>query len=231
MALLKAVECLVLLLVIYCPVEESSGSDVSHVQCRGRTEVGHWPEVFLGKPGDPPVPWTDWISEFEKNLKEERCSEKAKVDLQRRFLGKEGRRVLQSLPGPTRTYEEIVSALTDHYKPSMPKTTVALLVGGAIIGGVGAVVVAPFVLTGIGFTSAGITAGSYAAAMMSSAAVANGGAVATGSTVAILQSAGVLGLSTVATTAVGAAGAAGGGLVTEVVREMLSNETQPENKP
>lgn len=49
---------------------------------------------------------------------------------------------------------------------------------------------APFVLAGIGFTSAGIAAGSYAATMMSAAAVANGGAVAAGSTVAVLQAAG-----------------------------------------
>lgn len=54
----------------------------------------------------------------------------------------------------------------------------------------GAVVGAPFVLAGIGFTSAGIAAGSYAASMMSAAAVANGGAVAAGSTVAVLQAAG-----------------------------------------
>ena len=38
--------------------------------------------------------------------------------------------------------------------------------------------------------AAGITAGSYAAGMMSAAAVANGGAVAAGSTVAVLQSLG-----------------------------------------
>ncbi|KAM4598597.1 uncharacterized protein ACJ7VT_022053 isoform 1-T2 [Polymixia lowei] len=184
MALLKAVECLVLLLVIYCPVEESSGSDVSHVQCRGRTEVGHCPEVFLGKPGDPPVPWTDWISEFDKHLKEERCSEKEKADWLRGFPGKEGRRVLQSLPGPTETYEEIVSALTDHYKPSRSKTTAALLVGGAIIGGVGAVVAAPLVLAGIGFTSAGIAAGSYAAT--TSAATSAAAAAATAAVLATM---------------------------------------------
>uniref|UniRef100_A0A3Q3CQ13 Uncharacterized protein n=1 Tax=Haplochromis burtoni TaxID=8153 RepID=A0A3Q3CQ13_HAPBU len=46
-----------------------------------------------------------------------------------------------------------------------------------------------------GFTSAGIAAGSYAASMMSSAAVANGGGVAAGSVVAALQSAGAAGLT------------------------------------
>lgn len=49
---------------------------------------------------------------------------------------------------------------------------------------------APVVLGAVGFTSAGIAAGSWAASMMSAAAVANGGAVAAGSTVAVLQSVG-----------------------------------------
>uniref|UniRef100_A0A667WKG5 Uncharacterized protein n=1 Tax=Myripristis murdjan TaxID=586833 RepID=A0A667WKG5_9TELE len=51
----------------------------------------------------------------------------------------------------------------------------------------GAVVAAPFVLAGIGFTTAGIAAGSLAASMMSSAAIASGGGVAAGSLVAILH--------------------------------------------
>ena len=42
----------------------------------------------------------------------------------------------------------------------------------------------------MGFTATGIAAGSFAASMMSSAAIANGGAVAAGSLVAVLQSAG-----------------------------------------
>ena len=49
---------------------------------------------------------------------------------------------------------------------------------------------APIVLGAVGFTSAGIAAGSYAAGMMSSAAIANGGGVAAGGLVAVLQSAG-----------------------------------------
>ena len=51
-------------------------------------------------------------------------------------------------------------------------------------------VAAPFVLGAVGFTAVGITAGSWAAGMMSAAAVANGGAVAAGTTVAVLQSVG-----------------------------------------
>uniref|UniRef100_A0A8B9GL69 Uncharacterized protein n=1 Tax=Astyanax mexicanus TaxID=7994 RepID=A0A8B9GL69_ASTMX len=54
------------------------------------------------------------------------------------------------------------------------------------------VAAAPLVLATVGFTTAGITAGSTAAAMMSSAAVANGGGIAVGSLVATLQSAGGL---------------------------------------
>lgn len=57
---------------------------------------------------------------------------------------------------------------------------------------VGTVVLAPAVLGLVGFTAAGISAGSIAAGMMSSAAIANGGGVAAGSLVAILQSVGEL---------------------------------------
>lgn len=59
------------------------------------------------------------------------------------------------------------------------------------LGGVGAVMAAPAVLGAVGFTSAGVAAGSYAAGMMSAATTANGGGVAAGSLVALLQSAGI----------------------------------------
>ncbi|KAI9537592.1 hypothetical protein NQZ68_023837 [Dissostichus eleginoides] len=90
-------------------------------------------------------------------------------------------------------------------------TAVVIGVGaatGALVGAVGV----PVVLVGIGFTSAGIAAGSYAAGMMSSVAIANGGAVAAGSTVAVLQAAGATGLSAFTTAAMSGAGAAVGWL-------------------
>lgn len=60
-----------------------------------------------------------------------------------------------------------------------------------------------------GFTASGIAAGSTAATMMSTAAVANGGAVAAGSTVAILQS---VGATAVVPTVVSAAGTVASGV-------------------
>uniref|UniRef100_A0A3Q2UKZ2 Uncharacterized protein n=1 Tax=Fundulus heteroclitus TaxID=8078 RepID=A0A3Q2UKZ2_FUNHE len=81
----------------------------------------------------------------------------------------------------------------------------------------GAVVAAPVILGVVGFTSVGVAAGSIAASMMSGAAVANGGAVAAGSAVALLQSAGMAGLSTAATAAVGSTGGLVAGIVALIV--------------
>lgn len=53
-----------------------------------------------------------------------------------------------------------------------------------------ALVGVPLFIGALGFTGAGIAAGSIAAKMMSAAAIANGGGVAAGSTVAVLQSIG-----------------------------------------
>ncbi|XP_062294133.1 major vault protein-like [Scomber scombrus] len=90
---------------------------------------------------------------------------------------------------------------------------VAGTVAGIAAGAVGAVALAPVALAAVGFTSAGIASGSIAAGMMSSAAIANGGGVAAGSLVAVLQSAGAVGLSATASAAVGSVGAAVGGAV------------------
>ncbi|XP_037603193.1 interferon alpha-inducible protein 27-like protein 2A isoform X1 [Sebastes umbrosus] len=74
----------------------------------------------------------------------------------------------------------------------------------------------PIVLGAIGFTSAGIAAGSYAAGMMSTAAVANGGGVVAGGLVATLQAAGAAGLSGAATAVVTGTGAVVGWLVSVI---------------
>ena len=63
----------------------------------------------------------------------------------------------------------------------------------------------PLGLAAVGYTAAGITAGSYAAGMMSAAAIANGGGVAAGGTVAVLQAVGAVGLSYAAPAAAGVA--------------------------
>ncbi|NXR65606.1 IF27A protein, partial [Rhadina sibilatrix] len=72
----------------------------------------------------------------------------------------------------------------------------------------------PVAIGALGFTGAGIAAGSIAAKMMSAAAIANGGGVAAGSTVAVLQSVGAAGFSLGTkiglTTLLSSAGAAGG---------------------
>uniref|UniRef100_A0A8D2QLA2 Uncharacterized protein n=1 Tax=Zosterops lateralis melanops TaxID=1220523 RepID=A0A8D2QLA2_ZOSLA len=59
-----------------------------------------------------------------------------------------------------------------------------------LLGGGVALVGIPAAIAALGFTGAGIAAGSIAAKMMSVAAIANGGGVAAGSTVAVLQSVG-----------------------------------------
>ncbi|KAI5611665.1 interferon alpha-inducible protein 27-like [Silurus asotus] len=60
----------------------------------------------------------------------------------------------------------------------------------AAVGAGLSVLLTPFVISFAGFTSGGIAAGSIASSMMSSAAIANGGGVASGSLVATLQSLG-----------------------------------------
>ncbi|KAE9014710.1 hypothetical protein PR003_g26195 [Phytophthora rubi] len=65
----------------------------------------------------------------------------------------------------------------------------------------------------LGFLSNGIASGSTAASMMSAAAVTNGGGVATGSTVAVLQSIGVVGVAAPIGMGLAAVGAAVGAAV------------------
>ncbi|KAI9104669.1 hypothetical protein DFS34DRAFT_589790 [Phlyctochytrium arcticum] len=82
----------------------------------------------------------------------------------------------------------------------------ALIIGAVVVGVVAAPVLATAAISAAGFGAAGIVAGTPAAALMST----YGGAVATGSLCATLQSAGAVGLSTTLT----AAAAGVGGVVT-----------------
>jgi hypothetical protein len=70
--------------------------------------------------------------------------------------------------------------------------------------------IANAILGGIGFTATGIAESSLAAGMMSTAAIANGGGVAAGSLVSILQSMSVAGATLGLAPAVGMGLAAGG---------------------
>ncbi|NWR58603.1 I27L2 protein, partial [Bucorvus abyssinicus] len=67
--------------------------------------------------------------------------------------------------------------------------TRGVLPAGVVLAGI------PACIGALGFTGAGIAAGSVAAKMMSAAAIASGGGVAAGSIVAVLQSVGAAGLS------------------------------------
>ncbi|CAL4078311.1 unnamed protein product [Meganyctiphanes norvegica] len=126
----------------------------------------------------------------------------------------------------------------DQAQNGMSDTTKKILTGvgigvGTVVTGVAAVLAAPVVLTGIGFTSAGIAAGSFAASMMSAAALAEGGGVAAGSLVALLQSAGAVGLGAGAAAGVGAAGAtvgaAAGAGIAAGVRKSSGSKTDDTN--
>uniref|UniRef100_A0A6V7JAN8 Uncharacterized protein n=1 Tax=Bracon brevicornis TaxID=1563983 RepID=A0A6V7JAN8_9HYME len=108
-------------------------------------------------------------------------------------------------------------------KPFIIGASTVLCAGGAIVA-------APFVAGAMGFTAAGIQAGSLAASMMSSM---GGAFTASGSTVAILQSVGATGTvlgSTVATGVAagvgGAVGATASGIATAVAD---SNQTKSDN--
>lgn len=97
---------------------------------------------------------------------------------------------------------------------SWKKVGIAVAVGGGV-----ALVGAPLAVSAIGFKASGIAAGSLAAKMMSATAVANGGAVIGGSTVSLLQSAGVLGLAAKTTAVVGSTAGGISALVTGVKKD------------
>jgi hypothetical protein len=79
-----------------------------------------------------------------------------------------------------------------------------LRTGGVALGAtIGISIAAPLVLGFLGFTTNGITAGSFAARAMSASAVTNGGGVAAGSPVAVAQSVVAAGVSTAIAPGVG----------------------------
>lgn len=103
------------------------------------------------------------------------------------------------------------------------------IAAGSVIGGVGLVAAAPLALTAVGFTSAGIAAGSWAASMMSAAAIANGGGIAAGSMVAVLQSAGAAGIGATATGLLGTAGAGVGGGAAFGISKLFGKASRDDN--
>ena len=100
--------------------------------------------------------------------------------------------------------------------PIMPATINGKQIWTMVGVGTACAVAMPFAVMGVvgamGFGAEGIVAGSMAAGMMSSSAIASGGGIAAGSTVATLQSIGAAGLSAGACASASAAGAAVGGL-------------------
>lgn len=97
-------------------------------------------------------------------------------------------------------------------------------VAGTAAGAIVAVVAAPIVVGAIGFGAGGIVAGSFASWLMSTMALANGGAIAAGSLVATLQSIGAVGMSAGVAAGVAATGAGVGATVGAGVGVALSGK-------
>jgi hypothetical protein len=91
--------------------------------------------------------------------------------------------------------------------------------------GLATVIAAPFAVVGtvgaMGFGTGGIVAGSAAAGMMSTAAIAAGGGVVVGGTVATLQTIGALGLGVTGTSGAMAGGAVIGSAVVGAAGELV----------
>jgi hypothetical protein len=101
--------------------------------------------------------------------------------------------------------------------PGRPARGVATgAVAGAAVGATAVVTAVP-VIQAVGFTASGIAAGSAAAGMMSSAATAAGGSIASGSAVATLQSIGALGVLPVEISVPVVLGAAVAGMVVPTI--------------
>ncbi|XP_077644641.1 interferon alpha-inducible protein 27-like protein 2B [Lonchura striata] len=118
-------------------------------------------------------------------------------------------------------------------QPGNNKNAIGAVIGATVGAGV-ALVGLPVCIGALGFTGAGIAAGSVAAKMMSAAAIANGGGVAAGSAVAVLQSIGAAGLSLGAkvglTSVLSSAGAASGAWLSKLKkhpRDKPKNDKNP----
>ncbi|MXQ97031.1 hypothetical protein E5288_WYG015035 [Bos mutus] len=121
-----------------------------------------------------------------------------------------------ALAGATSTLGSLVGTLKGSFLLGSPAAALSTLpVGGGYPSpphpssspcSASTVAAVPMVLSAAGFTSAGITASSLAAKIMSISAIANGGGVAAGSLVATLQSMGASGLCLSSKLLVGIAG-------------------------
>ncbi|XP_068028481.1 interferon alpha-inducible protein 27-like protein 2A [Anomalospiza imberbis] len=127
-------------------------------------------------------------------------------------------RVLSTAQGSSAVRAHVLPALLPFSFSGKNRNVIGTVIGATVGAGL-ALVGLPVCIGALGFTGAGIAAGSIAAKMMSAAAIANGGGVAAGSAVAVLQSIGAAGLSLGAkvglTAALGSAGAASGDLLSE----------------
>uniref|UniRef100_A0A3B4A9N9 Uncharacterized protein n=1 Tax=Periophthalmus magnuspinnatus TaxID=409849 RepID=A0A3B4A9N9_9GOBI len=94
---------------------------------------------------------------------------------------------------------------------------VFLVTYAAVAAGAGKIYFALWLLSPWSWERSALDQQDLAAKMMSAAAIANGGGVAAGSTVAVLQSVGMAGLSGSATAAVGSVGGTLGAIIAAIV--------------
>uniref|UniRef100_A0A8C3U996 Interferon alpha-inducible protein 27-like protein 2 n=1 Tax=Catharus ustulatus TaxID=91951 RepID=A0A8C3U996_CATUS len=145
-------------------------------------------------------------------------------------------RVLCTAQGSFAVHAPVPPALLPFSFSGKKKKVIGAVIGATVGAGV-ALVGIPACIGALGFTGAGIAAGSIAAKMMSAAAIANGGGVAAGSTVAVLQSVGAAGFSLGTkiglTSALSTVGGASGFLLSKKARrdKAKKKDKNPSDKP